>query len=89
MIALREDDMQVAERVDLSRHHDAFAKQREVLITEGGERWIVFSAQSEAKRFPDFATAFAFASDHYEEGEFIIRDLAAEESFLPLVCLTE
>lgn len=63
----------------------AFIKDKPKLSATGENPWVVFAKGEFQARFPSFGDAYSYASENFEPGKYLIRDLNQEKPFIPLM----
>lgn len=63
----------------------AFLAQQSKLSETNENPWVVFAKAEYQNRFSTFEAAYEYAAVNFESGKFLIRNVKAEPSFIPLM----
>lgn len=63
----------------------AFLSRQPELSATAENPWVVFAKAEYQDRFSSFEAAYEYAAGKFDSGKFLIRNVRAEPSFIPLM----
>lgn len=71
--------------MDLSKDVEAFLRERAVLRRQHPSQWVVFAEERYRGAFDNYEGAVRFAIERFGGGPFLVRNVDAEDEFVPLI----
>lgn len=71
--------------LDLSKEVEAFLRERTTLQKQHASQWVVFAEERYRGAFDNYEGAVRFAIERFGGGPFLVRNVDAEDEFVPLI----